>query len=74
MKSIEVQIGQIWQDWDTRYRQDKHPRLLKVVDIWTLPITLTTYITCRNLKTGRYSEINIKRMKPTSNGYKLVKE
>jgi hypothetical protein len=61
-------IGQIWQDWDSRQRDTKYPRLLRII-----------WITCDGLRiramviqTGRLVWIASLRMKPTSNGYKYL--
>lgn len=69
MDNYWVLVGQIWQDWDTRFRQGK-PRIIRIESI----SGDGQYATCKNIDTGRITKIAIKRLKPSSNGYKLLKQ
>ena len=69
---VEVKVGQVWQDNDKRMSE----RYLRVVRIdnnrW--PVAVCVCQLCSafgDLIDGRLSSIAIKRMKPTSTGYRL---
>ncbi len=66
--NTQVKVGQIWSDHDTRFRNTAHRRWLRVdaVD--------DRFATCTNTVTGRITRLSIKRMRPTSTGYKLEKD
>jgi hypothetical protein len=59
-----VQVNQIWQDCNIRFRKVT-PRLIKVISI------KNNMATCRNIVTGKITEIRLDRFKPNSTGYKL---
>ena len=61
----EIKIGQVWQDWDIRFRKQK-PRFLKVIGF---PNDL--YVQVENTITKRKSVIAKHRMDATANGYIL---
>jgi len=65
---IDLKIGQIWQDWDIRYRGFS-PRLLKVIGFPN-----DRMVEVENIKTGKRTYIAKYRMKPSSTGYILNKE
>jgi len=67
----KVKKGQIWQDWDSRFRNCK-PRYIQIIGIhykWG-----EDYAACRNIDTDKITYIKVKRFKPNSTGYKLIKE
>lgn len=64
----KVRVGQIWRDWDIRYRTPSiRARLIKIISISGDGL----YATCENVETLTMSKIRIDRFKPTSTGYKL---
>ena len=74
-KEQKVKVGQIWQDWDCRYRNELFlthitPRLIKIKYI----TADKKYAECENIETHKITRIRIDRFKPTSNGYKLFKD
>jgi len=64
---MNLKMGQIWQDWDIRFRNHLKPRLLKVINF---PNDLMVQV--QNIDTGRKTIISKHRMKPNATGYKLV--
>jgi hypothetical protein len=70
MKLERVRVGQIWQDWDIRWRDLvwPRPRKLKIIAI----TDDRKYAQCENIDTGKLTLIRVDRFKPTSTGYKLV--
>lgn len=65
MSDVEVKIGQRWKDNDKRVFN----RIGTVIEIGH------TSQTCRiRWDGGKVSRISLKRMKPTSTGYRLVED
>ena len=69
-KEQKVKVGQIWQDWDCRFRNVYFPRLIKIKSIDKFALLAK----CENIDTHKITRIRIDRFKPTSNGYKLFKD
>ncbi len=65
---MDIKIGQTWQDWDIRFR-NQTPRLLKVI---TFPNDLMVQV--QNIDTGRKTIISKHRMKPNATGYILIND
>jgi hypothetical protein len=65
-----VKIGQLWQDNDPRY---KKVRTLRIDELW-VNSRGELRARCHVLETGRAAFIAVRRFKPTSTGYRLVKE
>lgn len=65
---IKLKIGQVWQDWDIRFR-NQTPRLIKIIGF---PSDYVVRV--ENLSTKRKTMIRKTRMKPTSNGYKYIRD
>ena len=65
---MNIKIGQIWKDYDIRFRNLK-PRLLKIIGF---PNDLMIQV--ENIDTGRKTIISKHRMKPNSTGYILMEE
>ena len=63
-----VRVGQIWKDWDKRFR-DGDPRCFEIVEI-----VGGKFAMCKNTETGRITRIAIIRLRPNATGYKLVSE
>lgn len=74
MSDNEVKIGQIWREWDTRYRfkNDEIARKFEVIEMTTK--NTEPAAVCRDLTTGKKVIIKTRRLKPTSTGYKLLKD
>jgi hypothetical protein len=70
---VKIKKGQIWQDWDCRFRNSK-PRLIQVVAIHKHNYLGEFYVTCRNIDTDKITNIKLRRFKPNSTGYKLWRE
>ena len=73
---MEIKVGQIWQDWDTRFRN--HPptykQVVKIQDGFAYVIGFKTIEADGSLSNIiSKSRIRLDRFKPTSTGYKLVK-
>lgn len=68
MDKIEVKVGQVWQNWDSRER-DTHPRRLKVLEI-----VGDKAIVQHPSGIGGKRKILLRRFVPNSTGYKLVSE
>ena len=62
-----VKVGQTWQDWDVRFRNDT-PRFIKIIEFVN-----DLYVQVENTNSKRKTIIRVSRFKPNSNGYKLVK-
>jgi len=60
---MKLQIGQVWVDNDKRFLG----RLLEIIKIFE------THALCKNLQSGRLTEIKLNRFKPNSTGYRLHK-
>jgi len=63
-----VKVGQVWQDWDGRFRNQTpvYKKILKVDD---------NFAYCEGIRNGiviSKTRISLKRFKPNSTGYKLV--
>ena len=69
MNKIEVKVGQVWEDWDSRSRAAGLRRKLKVLEIVDGK-ALVQHPSGRGNKT----RIRLDRFRPTANGYKLVSE
>lgn len=69
VKMEKVRVGQLWQDWDVRFRKSR-PRIIKIISISGDGL----YATCRNIATSKTTKIAINRFKPTSTGYKLFQD
>lgn len=66
IEKIEVKIGQVWQDWDIRFR-DTHARRIKIVEI------VGEKAICQHPSgLGSKTKIKLSRFKPNSTGYKLI--
>jgi len=63
-----VKVGQTWQDWDVRFRNHA-PRYIKVIRFVN-----DLKVQVENQDTFRRTIISVCRFKPTSNGYRLIKE
>jgi hypothetical protein len=61
---VEVKVGQIWKDNDKRVG-DRRVRIAEITDDKAKVV---------NLETGKTSKIAIKRFKPNSTGYTLIKD
>jgi hypothetical protein len=75
---VEVKVGQIWRDYDTR-RRGTHPgRLLLIVGL--SDEVDQAYAICRpcdtegQLLTKRETRIRLYRFRPTSTGYIIFKQ
>jgi hypothetical protein len=69
-----VKVGQFWQDNDPRFR-DLRTLRVDAFEPFTHPNGLRKlYALCTVCETGRRIKIQVHRLKPTSNGYRLVKE
>lgn len=67
MANMTVQVGQVWEDTDSRMVKSKgHPRRVRVVSIGNADAVV------ENVITGRRTLIALKRFRPTSTGYRLV--
>ena len=60
-----VEVGQIWQDWDKRFRHQTptYKRVLKVDK---------KFAYCVGVESGRETRIRLDRFKPNSTGYRLT--
>jgi hypothetical protein len=81
MEMHEVKPGQIWADYDCRFRDMKNLRLIKVLEIHRhfSPIGSGGYAVVISSYDGgkrfeRRSRIRLNRFLPTANGYKLYQE
>ena len=64
---MELKIGQIWQDWDIRFRNHPKQRFIKIVGF---PNNLTVEV--ENVETTRRTLIRKDRMKPDATGYRYT--
>ena len=62
---MKVKIGQVWQDWDARYR-NMTPRFLEITNVDE------KYAYTKNSPSGKVSRIMLKRFRENSTGYKLI--
>ena len=67
-KMSDVKVGQVWRDWDVRFRKET-PRYLKVIRFIN-----DLHVQVENTDTKRKTIIAIRRFKPDSNGYRLISE
>jgi len=65
---MKLEIGQIWQDWDIRYRERFIPRYIKIIGFLN-----DLYVEVENTETKRKTIITKSRMKISSTGYKFIK-
>lgn len=65
---IPVKVGQVWQDYDSRQRKKKNPRLVTVQKIDH------GVAHCTQTGSKRIAKIKITRFRPTATGYKLVQD
>lgn len=73
----EVKVGQVWQDWDVRFRtrSDRRFEVLEIVEravVVKREFRRVTYAKVRWRDSGLETFIRTDRMKPVSNGYRLV--
>jgi len=61
----KVEVGQVWEDNDPRY-EVKRTLTVMAID--------GDYVECLNSPSGRVTKIKIKRLRPNSTGYRLIKE
>ena len=66
---MNIKIGQIWKDYDIRFRNKMNPRLLKVI---AFPNDLMVQV--ENIETGRKTIISKQRKKPNSKNYIIIEE
>lgn len=71
----DVQVGQIWEDYDSRTRHHTNRRLLRV-DAFEKFIHPDGHprVICTVLESDRQVVIQVRRFKPTATGYRLIKE
>jgi len=69
-EQVEIKVGQVWRDWDSRSRKPDAPvRLVKILEI------VDGKAICQHPGgLGRKTKIKLSRFRPTSNGYKLEKD
>lgn len=68
MEKPVVRVGQVWEDWDSRFRANQHRRLLGIIRVEG------KYAYCDGLSTGKKTRIRLDRFKPNASGYRLVSE
>jgi len=70
MEKVEVKIGQVWEDWDSRYRNGDAPRRrIKVLEIKDGRARVQS-----PSGLGARTWIRLDRFRPTATGYKLVED
>ena len=70
IESVEVKIGQVWEDWDSRYRDGEAPRRrIKVLEIKDGRARVQS-----PSGLGARTWIRLDRFRPTASGYKLVED
>jgi len=69
MEKIEVKVGQVWEDWDSRSRAAGLRRKLKVLEIVDGKALVQ-----HPSGQGNKTRIRLDRFRPTANGYKLISE
>jgi hypothetical protein len=78
----DVQVGQVWLDYDARLRRrlwgvQRLVRVVEIVDVdgmtWPYAKVVTSLDGGKNWG-SRQTRIRIRRFRPTSTGYKLVEE
>lgn len=65
---IKVKVGQVWMDWDIRFRSNINPRKFKVLEVGPEKALV------HNISSGLKTKISLRRFKESANGYKLVTE
>lgn len=72
----EVVAGQVWRDWDSRYREHPIGRTMKVLRIEgeKAVVQPLTDISGQPCPLSKEKSIKLKRFRPTSTGYKLVQD
>ena len=75
-RPIEVRVGQVWQDWDVRYRESgSYQRFGTVIEVDETHCRLRWDTRGTHaFSSGHTSRVKLSRMKPTSTGYRLVKD
>lgn len=71
----EVKVGQIWQDYDSRFRGRETARLVCVMEIVDVPKPYAKVVVSYNDGMNwwpRVWRIRLDRFKPNSTGYQLV--
>lgn len=70
IEKVEVKIGQVWEDWDSRYRESGTPRRrIKVIEIKDGRARVQS-----PSGLGARTWIRLDRFRPTATGYKLVED
>lgn len=69
---FEVKVGQLWQNWDKRCRNDRDPRCFLVESIDGERATCLRCTKDGRATSRRRSRILLHRFRPNSTGYKLV--
>jgi hypothetical protein len=67
-ESPVVKVGQVWEDWDSRFRDSQQRRLISIERIDG------AYAYCSGLSTGKKTRVRVDRFRPTASGYRLVSE
>lgn len=68
-RCVEVRVGQVWEDWDIRFRATFSTRKLKVLEI------VDGKAVCQSPSgLGRKTKIRLGRFRPTATGYRLVQD
>ena len=70
MDHIEVKVGQIWEDCDSRAVQAGIHRRLMVVEI--IDVNGVKKAVCQHPRGGQKTKIRLDRFKPSTTGYKLI--
>ncbi len=63
---FNVQVGQVWRDYDIRFRDRTLVREIRVLAI------LQWHALVENTKTSRKTTVALKRFRPSATGYRLV--
>jgi hypothetical protein len=70
VEKVEVKVGQVWEDWDSRYRNGDAPRRrIKVLEIKDGRARVQS-----PSGQGARTWIRLDRFRPTASGYKLVED
>lgn len=67
--TLEVKVGQVWQDNDPRRTRSGPPRLLKIV--WVHEDGYAEVVAYPEIAGDRHRRIRLDRFRPTHNGYVL---
>jgi len=68
---MQVSVGQIWEDYDSRYRMFDNRRRLRVLKT-NARRTLVEDV--NGSRQGRQTWILTRRLRPTSTGYRLISD